>query len=602
MTDIATLNQRCQTALLNQLNPQGHWTGYLSSSPLATALAIYTLNLIDSETHAPLIKPGLNWLIHNSNPDSSWGDTTDSPGNLSTTLITLAALNTIAPHEHAATIKNTQRWLATQTKSESPQSLITAVHQKYKDDHTFASPILSVCALAGLLGPTRPAFAQIKPLPFEIALLPHAFYKIIKLPVVSYALPALIALGQLQFHQHKPTNPITRLIRHAARRRTLKKLQTIQPNHGGFLEAVPLTAFVALSLTTAGQSQSPITPKCRLFIIQSARPDGSWPIDTNLATWLTTLAINALTPADPTATSPLTLNQRQNLHNWLIDQQFTNPHPYTAAPPGGWSWTNLPGAVPDADDTAGALLALANLDITTSQTLSAVANGITWLLNLQNPDGGIPTFCRGWNKLDFDRSAPDLTAHALAALNRWQNQLNPNLKSRIQKFTTRALQYLQTTQDSNNLWTPLWFGNEHLPHQTNPVFGTARVISHLCDPRLNLNFPPKKITDALETILKAQNPDHGWGRLNPNQSSIEETAAVLDALATAQTNPKLQNQRPNLKPALKSALDFLTPLLTTPTNLNPAPIGLYFAKLWYHEKLYPLIFAAAALNKLHSTI
>jgi len=29
-----------------------------------------------------------------------------------------------------------------------------------------------------------------------------------------------------------------------------------------------------------------------------------------------------------------------------------------------------------------------------------------------------------------------------------------------------------------------------------------------------------------------------------------------------------------------------------------APIGLYFAKLWYFEKLYPLIFTAAALGQV----
>ena len=33
-------------------------------------------------------------------------------------------------------------------------------------------------------------------------------------------------------------------------------------------------------------------------------------------------------------------------------------------------------------------------------------------------------------------------------------------------------------------------------------------------------------------------------------------------------------------------------------SIPPAPIGLYFAKLWYHEKLYPPIFTLAALSKL----
>jgi squalene-hopene/tetraprenyl-beta-curcumene cyclase len=30
---------------------------------------------------------------------------------------------------------------------------------------------------------------------------------------------------------------------------------------------------------------------------------------------------------------------------------------------------------------------------------------------------------------------------------------------------------------------------------------------------------------------------------------------------------------------------------------QPAPIGFYFAKLWYYEKLYPLTFTVAALGR-----
>ena len=33
-------------------------------------------------------------------------------------------------------------------------------------------------------------------------------------------------------------------------------------------------------------------------------------------------------------------------------------------------------------------------------------------------------------------------------------------------------------------------------------------------------------------------------------------------------------------------------------RFEPAPIGLYFAKLWYFERLYPLAFTAAALARL----
>ena len=30
---------------------------------------------------------------------------------------------------------------------------------------------------------------------------------------------------------------------------------------------------------------------------------------------------------------------------------------------------------------------------------------------------------------------------------------------------------------------------------------------------------------------------------------------------------------------------------------HPTPIGFYFAKLWYYEKLYPIIFTVAALGR-----
>jgi squalene-hopene/tetraprenyl-beta-curcumene cyclase len=32
--------------------------------------------------------------------------------------------------------------------------------------------------------------------------------------------------------------------------------------------------------------------------------------------------------------------------------------------------------------------------------------------------------------------------------------------------------------------------------------------------------------------------------------------------------------------------------------IEAAPIGFYFARLWYYERLYPLIFTVGALEKL----
>ena len=92
------------------------------------------------------------------------------------------------------------------------------------------------------------------------------------------------------------------------------------------------------------------------FLVESMRDDGSWPIDTNLATWVTTLSIGALAEA-----GALVPEDTASMRQWLLAQQSTREHPFTHAAPGAWAWTPLSGGVPDADDTSGALVALRRL-------------------------------------------------------------------------------------------------------------------------------------------------------------------------------------------------------------------------------------------------
>ena len=82
--------------------------------------------------------------------------------------------------------------------------------------------------------------------------------------------------------------------------------------------------------------------------------------------------------------------------------------------------------MPDADDTSGALVAL---HVLTGGTYSEeVGKGVEWLLALQNEDGGMPTFCKGWGKLPFDRSSPDISAHSLLAFELWLDALPKELR------------------------------------------------------------------------------------------------------------------------------------------------------------------------------
>jgi squalene-hopene/tetraprenyl-beta-curcumene cyclase len=297
---------------------------------------------------------------------------------------------------------------------------VAGIRDRYGDDRTFSVPILANAAMAGLV-PWR----EVSALPFEATMIPQRFFHWLQLPVVSYAVPALVAMGQVKFIQDPPRNPISRWLRSMAVKPSLRLLEKMQPQSGGFLEAVPLTSFVVMALINAGQGGHPVVERGIGFILASARNGCSWPIDTNLATWNTTLTINALGQAWPEGWK--TTEQWRSIMRWVLSCQYLERHPFTNAAPGGWGWTNLSGAVPDADDTPGALLALRHLSHQVSWTsgeqteiADAAGRGVDWLLGLQNRDGGWPTFCRGWGRFPFDRSGADITAHVIRGLLAWK--------------------------------------------------------------------------------------------------------------------------------------------------------------------------------------
>ncbi|MEW6305435.1 MAG: prenyltransferase/squalene oxidase repeat-containing protein [Verrucomicrobiota bacterium] len=589
-------------ALLAQRNAAGHWTGELSTSALSTATAVCALAIVRRECAVsdprlePLIRGGLEWLAAHANADGGWGDTTLSVSNISTTTLCWAAFGVVpdADEQFRAVVQRAEAWLEKAAGGVIPEKLVPAIIRRYGKDRTFSVPILTTCALAGRLGHSANAWRHVLPLPFELAAFPAGFYAALRLPVVSYALPALIAIGQAR-HVHRPSwNPLARLVRQVARQPTLRVLERIQPRNGGFLEATPLTSFVTMSLAGSGQVHHRVTRKAVDFLVASVRPDGSWPIDTNLATWLTTLSLNALAAGGPL---DLPANEREPLQRWLLSQQYRSVHPYTNAAPGGWAWTDLPGGVPDADDTAGALLALHHLRGDDPAVGEAVALGIGWLLDLQNSDGGIPTFCRGWTNLPFDRSGPDLTAHAMRAWAVWLERLPAPLQARTHHALDRARAYLVNAQRANHSWLPLWFGNQHAPEDENPAYGTARVLEGLM--RFNPGQDAKTILAGAECLAQLQQENGAWSACAGGPPSVEETALAVESLATVLASPRLEKDAAavRLRDAVARGACWLATRVEDGTWTQPSPIGFYFAKLWYYEKLYPMIFTTGALSR-----
>ena len=592
--------QTALTALSAERHPDGYWIGELSTSALATAVAISALSLVQKATAAhgsftALIDGGVGWLAAHQNADGGWGDTVKSFSNISTTMLCRAAFHlTGTAGRYADCLAKADAWLAARY-GRTPAELAEAVRGRYGKDRTFSVPILMTSALAGLVD-----WKEVPSLPFELACFPQSLYRFLQIPVVSYALPALIAIGQAVYHHRPPWNPVARLVRRMAIPKSLRVLEAIQPSNGGFLEATPLTAFVTLALASVGRAEHPVVGKAVDFLAKSVRPDGGWPIDTNLSTWVTTLSVNALAAAGDLDK----LDKRSELRDWLLAQQYKERHPYTGADPGAWAWTPLPGGVPDADDTPGAMLALIHLGADESTT-AALVNAFDWLWRLCNKDQGWPTFCRGWGRLPFDRSGADLTAHVIrgaGALFR-HGRLNPALMERasglssshggwkpgliwvVDAAVTIGFSYLKHTQRPDGSWLPLWFGCQHAPDDENPTYGTARVLAAYRDlDRMNAE-PARR---GVQWLLAAQNADGGWGGSPHTPSSIEETALAVEVLLAA---------GPDAATAVNNGLAWLVQRIESGGLNDPTPIGFYFAKLWYFEKLYPIIFSVAALGR-----
>ncbi len=585
MIEPQRLHAAYQTArhdLLAQRCEAGHWVGRLSSSALATATATSALALVAKHTTDDarrragneLAAQGVATLARSQNDDGGWGDTDRSASNIATTMLARAAVHLAGAAEaHGPLLARAEEYVAR-------QGGVEGLRRRYGVDKTFAVPILTNGALAGLV-----PWHEVAPLPFEVAAVPFPLLRFLRLPVVSYAVPALVAIGQARFFHRRPRNPFTWLLRRCAVAPSMRTLARMQPASGGYLEAIPLTSFVLMSLAATGRADHPVARRGMRFLLDSVREDGAWPIDTNLATWNTTLSVQALAAATGEVGA-------LGCTDWLLDCQHDRRHPFTSAAPGGWGWSDAGGAVPDADDTAGALLALASLEQSASQSRrersrAEAADGVQWLLDLQNRDGGWPTFCRGWGTLPFDRSGADLTAHAVRALAAWAGA-GPQAK-RIRGAISAGFDFLAQRQRPDGSWVPLWFGNQHHPEEENPVYGTARVL-------LAYRDLGKIGSDAAQRGLRwlcaSRCVDGGWGCGLPDRgaSSIEETAVAVEALLSDPANPAVQ-------PVLEEGLAWLVRAVEEGRHREPAPVGLYFAKLWYYECLYPMIFTVAALGR-----
>jgi squalene-hopene/tetraprenyl-beta-curcumene cyclase len=651
---LSLAHKSVRAELLAERASDGHWAGHVGSSPFATAAAVSALVVAhhrDSQ-HAlresaagdgqvieqvvqsdlsELLLESVHWLGRHQNPDGGWGDCEGAQSNIAATMMVQAAFRlTGIPAKYADLMVRADDYV-------EAKGGFAALRRHCNGDKTLLAAIMANCALAGMV-----TWRQVPTLQLELACLPTRWRRNIQVFVPRYARPVVLAVGRAKLHHDPPINPISRLWRKSIWRKSLALLEQLQAPDDSFLASVPLTAFVVMSLASVGCQEHSTVERGIEFLLSSVRGDSSWSNTPNRAVSNSALALNCFVTepeielhnaiehhslADIVGESQIqhaTLNV--SCVDWLLANQRNELNALTEVSAGGWASSDALGALPNTSATAGVLLALIRSRSSAANSQRerierAAGRGVVWLLELQNEDGGWATFYRDDALLRRDESGTDVTAQALQALaawrRDWRTDTTGDAKRRWSFIDERAAQaiengwkFLESHQQADGSFIPLWFGNENQPNGTNPVYGTSQVLLASAElDRLQSDLSQR----AARWLLGAQHANGGWG---PPRAPVDYSGAVKDAsrawrgneamakLCTVEETSlaisaliSLADSNSTASQAVSRGIKWLTTAVEQDAHRRSAIIGFSLAKLWYHERLFPLAFAAGALSR-----
>ncbi len=552
-SDAAALQQsldRVADHLRAEQRPAGYWVGELSTSALATAMSMVGLWQADRARYHTPIARGRHWIFATQHPDGGWGDAVIDPSNINATSLAIGALTLTdtgdtSPEERTA-LEHALALLAT-------FGGWAAVGDPARC--TLSGPCRTVAALAGLMDRRR-----IKRLRPDVILLPPRARAAIRL--VSTTFPAYLSISTL--HSTFAPDTLNRLPTYGwARARAERWLRRAQGPNGSFEESAFLTSLIIAFLTAAGRGALPWLPNAIRFVVESQRDDGGWPIDRDLETFDTDMAVFAFAEAG------LPIPHAELIRDWLLARQFRDVCFPTGAKPGGWAWA-MPAGWPDADDTAYTILALRALGVPASSP--ALQRGADWLEGMQNADGSWPTFIRN-SRIPYDHDCPYILGHVLSAL---------HSAGRLQEkpaILSRALAYLAHAQRYDGSFASTWF--------REATAGTAATLDALAG--CGLAHTPLAVR-ACDALLRNQNDDGGWAGIRRQESTAEETAWAVLALLRYPPDEAVTR-------AVDGGGAWLIAHQRPDGTWTPAPIGLYYSAMWYSDSSYATTLPMRALAR-----
>lgn len=388
-----------------------------------------------------------------------------------------------------------------------------------------------------------------------------------------------------------------------AERYMLKRIE----NDGTLYSYASATFFMIFALLSLGYSKTSPTILNAINGLKqliSTTCNGIHLENSTSAVWDTALLSYALQEANVSeqedtihlATSYLLSKQHTKKGDWKIH----NPN----IPPGGWGFSHNNSMNPDNDDTSAALRAITRTASKNKMVRDAWYRGVTYLLSMQNADGGWGAFEKNTdlelltlipleNAKDaaIDPSTPDLTGRTLEFLGNYAGltKHHPSIKS--------AIQWLENNQEENGSWYGRW--------GVCYIYGTWAAVTGLISVGVSPNSPT--IQKAIHWLESVQLDNGGWGescisserkKYTPlPYSTPSQTSWALDALIQSHAY-KHHSVHKGIAHLLDPA-SFSQAALSYPTGIGLP--GQFYIHYHSYNYIFPLLAMAHYREKINSS-
>lgn len=611
--------------LKNTQNSDGSWKYCFEGGLMTDAFMIITLRALDSKNEESLIKNLSERLLLTQSKEGTWKAYPDEEdGNLSATIQAYCALlfSGFVSQDHPA-LKKAEQFIKEKGGLNNAHFMtkwMLAVNGLYPWPTLFYVPMTFLLIPASF--PFNfyqfSAYARIHFIPMMVAANKKFTLKSAYTPVLShlYRQPSPQHLLNQYRSRSLFMNDMKKLLSlpeylhrlgyQRAERYMLKRIEEDGTLYS-YASATFFMIFALLSLGYSKNSPTIVNAINGLKQLVSTSCNGIHIENSTSTVWDTALLSYALQEAKVSNQEKII----QQANSFLLSKQHTKKgdwkihNPNVA--PGGWGFSHNNTMIPDNDDTSAVLRAITRTAILNDRERNAWYRGVTYLLSMQNADGGwgafekntdleLLTFIPLENAKDaaIDPSTPDLTGRTLEFLGTYAglSKQHPSIKA--------AIKWLENNQERNGSWYGRW--------GVCYIYGTWAAVTGMIAVGVSANSPV--IQKAIQWLESVQLDTGGWGESCISSikkeytpllySTPSQTAWALDALI--QSNAYVKE---SVKKGIAHLLDrssFPQTALSYPTGIGLP--GQFYIHYHSYNDIFPLLALAHYRKKImtHSTV